>query len=63
MNLASIKDKQRIAIIGNEGAHEITTIVLHVLNVVGKAHDFILSPDDHRIGSAAIVITPCDFSD
>ena len=22
-----------------------------------------LSPDDHRIGNAAIVITPCDFSD
>ena len=63
MNLASIKDKQRIAIIGNEGAHEITKIVMHVLNEVGKSHDFILSPDHHQIGSAAIVITPCDFSD
>ena len=63
MNLASIKDKQRIAIIGNEGANEITKIVLHVLNVVGKAHDFILSQEDHRIENAAIVITPCDFSD
>tara|TARA_X000001036_G_scaffold358833_1_gene341408 strand:+ start:1427 stop:2029 length:603 start_codon:yes stop_codon:yes gene_type:complete len=63
MNIASIKDKQRIAIIGNEGAHEITKIVLHVLSNVGKSHDFILSSDDYQIGDAAIVIMPCDFSD
>ena len=63
MNLEIIKDKQRIAIIGNEGAHEITKIVFHVLNKVGKLYDFILSPNDYQIGEAAIVITPCDFSD
>ena len=63
MNIASIKDKQRIAIIGNEGAHEITKIVLHVLSNVGKSHDFILSSNDYQIGDAAIVIMPCDFSD
>ncbi|MAJ51571.1 MAG: hypothetical protein CMB82_08155 [Flammeovirgaceae bacterium] len=62
MNIASIKDKQRIAIIGNEGAYEITKIVLHVLSNVGKSHDFILSSNDYQIGDAAIVITPCDFS-
>ena len=50
MNLGLIKDKQRIAIIGNEGAHEITKIVFHVLNKVGKLYDFILSPNDYQIG-------------
>ena len=63
MNLDLIKDKQRIAIIGNEGANDITQIVFHVLNKVGKLYDFILSPNDYQIGDAAIVITPCDFSD
>tara|TARA_S200000501_G_scaffold193871_1_gene182655 strand:- start:1559 stop:2161 length:603 start_codon:yes stop_codon:yes gene_type:complete len=63
MNLEFIKDKQRIAIIGNEGAHEITKIVFHVLNKVGKLYDFILSPNNYQIGDAAIVITTCDFSD
>ncbi len=63
MNLELIKDKQRIAIIGNEGANEITQIVFHVLNKVGKLYDFILSPNDYQIGDAAIVITPGDFSD
>ena len=51
MNL-EIKDKQRIAIIGNEGAHEITTIVFHVLNKVGKLYDFILSP---KIAKAFVI--------
>jgi UDP-N-acetylmuramate: L-alanyl-gamma-D-glutamyl-meso-diaminopimelate ligase len=60
IDLNSIKDKQRIAIIGNEGTNEITKIAIHVLANIGKHFDYILSDDNYKITDAPIVLIKGD---
>jgi UDP-N-acetylmuramate: L-alanyl-gamma-D-glutamyl-meso-diaminopimelate ligase len=62
IDLQQIKDKQRIAIIGNEGTNEITKIVMHILDSVNKPYDHINLDEAHKISDASIVIIQGNFS-
>ena len=55
-----IRNKQRIAVIGNEGTLEITKIACHVLETIGKPYDYILADGSTKITEAPLVLLQGD---